>query len=175
MSYAATTFQDIITHSFDGRKSSITERSGLSSPSITRLSKGSQAFTPQTLQAICHALPPDDARRLCLAACRDLIPPEYASDISLSSRSLNVQDTADSYGIRVDAESERILSILRSMVATEPETRDWLHRLGSWISPTEAPDPGPADLSPATKSAAKRAAARSRDKTRKDSPRKETP
>lgn len=132
MSHASNTLQDIIDSSFDGKKINLANASGLAPRVITKLTQD-QAFTPATLTEVCYALLPSDARLLCEAVCRDIIPHEYRNEIHINDGTLTETPAAYQHGPKLDHNSEAIFTRLRELCATEPETRAWLHRIGGWI------------------------------------------
>jgi hypothetical protein len=134
MSNSATTLQNIIRQSFDGKKSALAKAAGVAPRVITRLTQD-QSFTPETLRIIASALLPSDARTLALAACRDLLPPELADEVSLDQSSILAEHSPIYNLTPVDDKSEEILAKLRTLIARDPETRDWLHHLAEWIFP----------------------------------------
>lgn len=138
MSYTKTTIQQIIETSFDGKKSLMASTCGLAPRVITRLTQD-QSLTPQTLEQITRHLSADQARELSLAACRDLLPPDIAEDLSLTSASGLLTERGATYN-QADPKSEEILRKLRALVRKDPESRDWLHQLATWIFPNETKD-----------------------------------
>lgn len=135
MSYASQTLRDIIDRSFEARQLTLARAAGIPGSNINRLIQGNMALTPASLEKLTRAMLPDDARALCLAAARDVLPPEFADHIQIAD-AMVLQEPAPNYGPKLDARSEAIFRILRRLIASEPggETRAWLHRIGSWIS-----------------------------------------
>ena len=132
MSCASNTLTDIIDRSFNGKKILLAKSSDMTAESITRLTQG-RTFTPHTLEKICEAIPPDDARALCHSVCRDLIPAEYKDDLIIIDNNLKEDQTPYITGPQLDDHSEKIIKKIKQLAATEPETKAWLHRLGKWM------------------------------------------
>jgi hypothetical protein len=101
---------------------------------VSKLVSGAQPLTHKTLAKICDHLDPTDARHLGLAACRDLLPPDIAHDLTLEEASSFVSEPPPSYNA-LDTESEIIFARLRALVLKDPKTRDWLHHFATWIFP----------------------------------------
>lgn len=136
MSHASNTLREIIHRSFDGKKVNLAKKAGLTSEASTRLTQGQRSFTPATLESICQALDPDDARLLCASVCRDFLPEKYIHDIQVVDSTVVVADPVNpKSGPPLDAQSEQVLACLRNLAAKEDETKQWLHRLGEWIQP----------------------------------------
>ena len=139
MSYSSSTLQSIINHSFEGRKSSLAKVSGLTGATITKLTQD-QALTPGTLDKICQHLLPDEARALALAACRDLLPQHLADEISISLPTRSLHEPPPIYGLpELDPHTDAILKALHRLIAKDPETRQWLHKLAQWMFPEIKP------------------------------------
>lgn len=138
MSYTKTTLQQIIETSFDGKKSLMASTCGLAPRVITRLTQD-QSLTPQTLEQITRHLSADQARELSLAACRDLLPPDIAEELQLSNAPGLLSERTHNYN-QADPKSEEILRKLRALVRKDPESRDWLHHLATWIFPNSNQD-----------------------------------
>ena len=139
MSNTSNALEQIITSTFDGNKSLLGKKSGLSSGMMTKITKGESPLTHKTLKSICDVIPPDSARSLCLAVCRDLLPYEYrdsiaiTTDLATADHHLNEDPAPYITGPQLDAKSIEILNKLRTLSAAEPETKAWLHRLGTWL------------------------------------------
>lgn len=134
MSYTANTLQSIINESFDGKKSHLATTCGIAPRVITMLTKD-QRFTPDTFSQISAHLSEDDSQRLALAAARDLLPEHLATDLSFSPRHDGLlHEPSTSYN-QADPYSEKILKMLRALVARDKEAREWLHTTAEWIFP----------------------------------------
>ena len=138
MSYSSQTLQSIINHSFDGKKSNLARVTGLTGATITKLTQD-QALTPATIDRICKHLLPDEARALALSACRDLLPQHLADEISINSPTSTNEPTAPYNLPNLDPHSAAIMKALAHLVAKDAESREWLHKLASWMFPDIKP------------------------------------
>ncbi|MGB0991706.1 MAG: hypothetical protein ACPG32_04465 [Akkermansiaceae bacterium] len=141
MSNTSNTISEIIETTFDGNNSALGQKSGLSSSMLTKLTHGTSLPSINTLDALCTAMPLDDARRLCLAVCRDIVPDGIRQDVAIirdqDGGALREEPVSYITGLQLDAESELIINKFRELAATEPETKAWLHRIGKWILDSE--------------------------------------
>ena len=137
MSYTTTTLQDTITAHFGGRGAALAKAAGIDRSTVSRLTRGSIPLNPATLTTICQVIPAQAAADLCLALCRDTIPPEYSSRVSIAGTSRSSTGAANP---RLDPHSESILHQIRVLTATDPGTRAWLHQIGRWLRSSTDPD-----------------------------------
>jgi hypothetical protein len=134
MSYTANTLTEIIDRSFDGKKSALAKAAGLA-PRVITMITGDQRPSAQNLTHLCRALATDDARELCLAASRDLIPPEYSDDLRIHSESADALAEPPATFNGLDPHSTLILKKLRALVARDHEAKEWLHLTAKWLFP----------------------------------------
>lgn len=131
--------ETIITRQFDGKQRKLALACGLTPGQISKFLSGTQPLTKSTLAKICDHLTPHDARELSLACCRDLLPADIAEDLTIEEKANILAEPLTTYN-QLDPKSEEILAKLRTLIRKDPETRDWLHHLASWIFPTSDQD-----------------------------------
>lgn len=129
MNFGANALSSIISSSFDGKKNNLALASGLLANVITKLTSG-QSFTPQTLNCICEALTESDARTLCAAVCRDLVPEKF-SDVVTNRKSGGEKNQLPP----LDHETESTILNLAELCSRDAGTREWLHQLSTWMFP----------------------------------------
>ena len=129
MNFGANALSSIISSSFDGKKNNLALASGLLANVITKLTSG-QSFTPQTLTSICEALTEDDARTLCSAVCRDLIPEKFF-DVIGGGKSESGKNKLPP----LDRETEATILELAELCSRDAGTREWLRQMATWMFP----------------------------------------
>ena len=130
MSYGSACLTSIIEVSFGGKKNRLSEAANMRANVITKLTIGGQALTQQTLAQICAALDEKDAKRLCIAAFKDLVPAEF------SSTHLDRTNQNEPFPF-LNNETRDFIVRLAEQAETDPKICDWLRTLGSWIFPKE--------------------------------------
>ena len=126
MSFGANCLISIVKESFKGRKKNLADAAKIRANVITKLTSG-QNFTSSTLSSICEALTESQARNLCAAVCRDIIPEKFQSILDVTK---NENDLDFSM---LDEDTKEIILQLATQAAREPETRDWLQQLSTWM------------------------------------------
>lgn len=126
MSFGATCLLAIVKESFKGRKKNLADAAKVRANVITKLTSG-QNFTSSTLSSICEALSDSQARNLCAAVCRDIIPEKFQSILDVTK---NENDFDFSM---LDEDTKKIILHLATQSARDPETRDWLKQLSTWM------------------------------------------
>jgi len=139
MSHVTISLETIIQRSFDGKQRTLATTTGISPGQISKFTNGTQPLTHSTLQTLCNHLDKEDSKALCLAAARDLLPPDIAEEITFEAESQTLHAPTTTFN-SLDAKSEEIFTKLRALVRKDPETRDWLHHLATWIFPNSNQD-----------------------------------
>ena len=130
MSYGSACLTSIVEESFGGKKSRLAKAANIPASYITRLTVSGQGFTQNTLTQLCAVLDEKDAKRLCIAACKDLVPAEF------SSTHLDRTNQNGPFPL-LDNETRDFIVRLAEQAETDPKICDWLRTLGSWIFPKE--------------------------------------
>lgn len=129
MNFGANALSSIISSSFDGKKNNLALASGLLANVITKLTSG-QSFTPQTLDCICEALTKEDARILCAAVCRDLVPEKFFDVIDPGK-----SDTGKNRLPPLDCDTEATILELAELCSKDQGAREWLRQMATWMFP----------------------------------------
>ena len=135
MSYTRNTLKSIIRESFEDKQSKIVETSGIPKSTISRILAGTLNLSPDNLSTICDNLTPEDARSLCLATCRDILPDHIAPELNISTND-SLKEDETQYGL-LDPETETIFQKLKALCAKDPEMLQWLHSTAKWIFPKD--------------------------------------
>jgi len=138
MSHVTITLETIIERSFDGKQRALATASGITPGQVSKFLKGTQPLTHSTLETLCNHLDKEDCQALCLAAARDLLPPDIAEAITLETPTQTLHEPTTFNDL--DPKTEEIFTKLRALVRKDPETRDWLHHLATWIFPNSNQD-----------------------------------
>lgn len=138
MTNTALALKAIINQNFDANQRDFSRSAKISGALVTKLLQGG-TMTPKTLKTITSALSTDDAASLAMAAIRDYLPPEITEELFQPGATGLLSEPSERFNA-LDPKTEEIFAKLRALVRKDPETRDWLHHLATWIFPNSNQD-----------------------------------
>ena len=129
MNFGGTCLKSIIQSSFGGNNKKLALAAGLRPNVISKLT-ADQGFTKTTLNAICLALSDSDARTLCAAVCRDLVPEKFREGINPKKPKGQNNKLPP-----LDRDTQATILQLAELCASDSETREWLRQMATWMFP----------------------------------------
>lgn len=105
------------------------EKTEIAPPQINRYIKGVDRVPPENLARLLAPIPAEHRATLLAAYLRDLIPPEYLEEVSVTPRaaSLRVAESPPTLLMPgIDSELDRILRIYSDLGMRHPEVRTML-------------------------------------------------
>jgi len=128
MKHFATALTEIINRCFEGNRSTLAKKSGVSPSTIARFCSGEVEPTLDRLEAISAQLPRLDRKQLLLAAARDRVPDEYQHEI------FGDGDAASEFvRAKLSPDLAAVIRYLENNALQDPLTASYLRRIGDWV------------------------------------------
>lgn len=125
MSEFSTALNEVLSHSYNGNKASLSRASNVDASVISKLASGNLEPSMDRLEAIAKVVTPPNRKLLLLAVARDKIPAPYRDEVLAGTGELNKPPLPN--------DLRAILDYLEADCLRSESTREYLRRLATWI------------------------------------------
>lgn len=122
------TLTEIIRLNYKGDKVKFSKLCKVSYTTIYRLCNGETEPSMEKLETICGIVHRLDRRNLLLAAARDRIPVKYQQDVYGDADA-----SSEIIRAKLPKDLAAVIRYLESSALTDPQTAEYLRRIGTWV------------------------------------------
>lgn len=127
---------EIVERRYRGNRSALAKLINVSPSTIYRFCSGEMEPAMDSLEALCDQLPPEERKRLLVAAARDRIPSAYQDELFGSD-----EPAPSLFRARLSPDLAAVIRYLEGAAMKDESTAAYLRKIGEWVGLPLPPDP----------------------------------